>query len=167
MTLVLLVEDDLDLATTVVDYLELENIQCDHAPNGIAGLQFIAKQKLVRPYDVIILDVNMPRMDGLTMCKQLREQGISTPVIMLTARDTLDDKLSGFEVGIDDYMVKPFEMLELIARLKVLTNRRRGLINKFSQHGLTVDFTLKTAVRNNRVLHLCKSYYYVKKNYFS
>ena len=154
MTLVLLVEDDLDLATTVVDYLELENIQCDHAPNGIAGLQFIAKQKLVRPYDVIILDVNMPRMDGLTMCKQLREQGISTPVIMLTARDTLDDKLSGFEVGIDDYMVKPFEMLELIARLKVLTNRRRGLINKFSQHGLTVDFTLKTAVRNNRVLHL-------------
>ncbi|MCJ8318103.1 MAG: response regulator transcription factor [Colwellia sp.] len=149
MITVLLVEDDLDLATTVVDYLELENMQCDHAANGIAGLQLIEQQKQYHPFDVIILDVNMPRMDGLTMCKQMREQGINTPVLMLTARDTLEDKLSGFDVGIDDYMVKPFEMLELVARLKVLSNRRTGQINKLILHGLEVDFSSKTALRNN------------------
>ena len=154
MSNILLVEDDLDLASTVIDYLELENLQCDHAANGIAGLQLIEQQKQYHPYEVIILDVNMPRMDGLTMCKQMREQGINTPVLMLTARDTLDDKLSGFDVGIDDYMVKPFEMLELVARLKVLSNRRTGQINKLVLHGLDVDFSTKTAVRDKRSLPL-------------
>lgn len=153
MSLVLLVEDDLDLATTVVDYLELENMQCDHAANGVAGLQLIKQQQLTQPYDAIVLDVNMPQMDGLTMCQKMREQGINTPVIMLTARDTLTDKLSGFNVGVDDYMVKPFEMLELVARLKALTHRRSGLINKLSLCGVTVDFALKTASRNHRTLH--------------
>jgi len=149
MITVLLVEDDLDLATTIVDYLELESMQCDHAANGIAGLQLIEQQKQYQPFDVIILDVNMPRMDGLTMCMQMREQGITTPVLMLTARDTLEDKLSGFDVGIDDYMVKPFEMLELVARLKVLSNRRTGQINKLTLDGLEVDFSSKAACRNN------------------
>lgn len=154
MSKVLLVEDDLDLASTVVDYLELENMQCDHAANGIAGLQLIEQQKQYHPYEVIILDVNMPRMDGLTMCKQMREQGINTPVLMLTARDTLDDKLSGFDVGIDDYMVKPFEMLELIARLKVLSNRRTGQVNKLLLHGVDVDFSTKTVLRDKRTIQL-------------
>ncbi len=112
---VLLVEDDLDLAATVIDYLELEGIICDHAANGIAGLQFISQQY----FDVMILDVNMPRMDGLTVCKKMRDQGISTPVLMLTARDTLDDKLAGFAVGSDDYLVKPFDLRELMARIEV------------------------------------------------
>ena len=154
MSIVLLVEDDLDLASTVIDYLEFENIDCDHAANGIAGLQLIEQQEKNHPYEVIILDVNMPRMDGLTMCNTLREQGINIPVLMLTARDTLEDKLAGFDVGIDDYMVKPFEMLELVARLKVLSNRRSGKISKVSLHGLSVDFSQKTASRNNRSLHL-------------
>jgi len=147
---VLIVEDDLDLAATVVDYLELDNISCDHAANGIAGLQLINQHH----YDVIILDINMPRMDGLSVCKNIRELGQTTPVLMLTARDTLDDKLAGFEVGSDDYMVKPFEMLELIARIKVLANRRSGQTNKLSLFGLEIDFALKTASRNQRVLQL-------------
>lgn len=147
---VLLVEDDLDLAATIVDYLELEKISCDHAANGIAGLKFISQQH----YDVVILDVNLPRMDGLTVCKNMREQGINIPVLMLTARDTLDDKLAGFAVGSDDYMVKPFEMLELIARIHVLANRRNGLSNILSLHGVDVDFSAKTVKRDGSILQL-------------
>ncbi len=147
---VLLVEDDLDLATTIVEYLDLEKICCDHAANGIAGLKFISQQY----YDVVILDVNLPRMDGLTVCKNMREQGINIPVLMLTARETLDDKLAGFAVGSDDYMVKPFEMLELIARIHVLANRRNGLTNILSLHGVDVDFSAKTIKRDGSVLQL-------------
>ena len=147
---VLLVEDDLDLAATIVDYLELEKISCDHAANGIAGLKFINQQH----YDVVILDVNLPRMDGLTVCKTMREQGINIPVLMLTARETLDDKLAGFAVGSDDYMVKPFEMLELIARIHVLANRRSGLTNILSLHGVDVDFSAKTVKRDGSILQL-------------
>jgi len=140
----LLVEDDLDLAATIIDYLELENIICDHAANGIAGLQLINKQS----YDVIILDVNMPRMDGLSVCQNIREQGLSTPILMLTARDTLDDKLAGFAAGSDDYLVKPFAMLELVARLQVLAKRPSGQTNKLIVDNLEVDFSKKIAVRD-------------------
>lgn len=147
---VLLVEDDFDLAATVIDYLELEGISCDHAANGIAGLQLISQQY----FDVMLLDVNMPRMDGLTVCKKMREQGISTPILMLTARDTLDDKLAGFAVGSDDYLVKPFEMRELIARLHVLAKRRSGQVNKLSLCGIEADFSKKTLSRGLRTLQL-------------
>ncbi len=146
----LLVEDDLDLATTIIDYLELEDMLCDHASNGAAGLALIKEHE----YDVIILDINMPRIDGLTVCKTMRELGNHTPVIMLTARDTLDDKLLGFSAGSDDYLVKPFEMLELVARIQVLCNRRSGQTNKVSLHDLEVDFSLKIAQRNQRQLQL-------------
>jgi len=145
---VLLVEDDHDLATTIIDYLKLEDISCDYAPNGTAGLQLIIQHQ----YDVIILDVNMPRMNGLSVCKTMREMGFDTPVIMLTARDTLDDKLAGFEVGSDDYMIKPFEMLELIARIHALSTRRSGQAITLSMSGLEVDFSQKVAHRNQRAL---------------
>jgi DNA-binding response OmpR family regulator len=147
---VLLVEDDLDLATTVIDYLELEEINCDHAANGVAGLQLIN----LHHFDVMILDVNMPRMDGLTVCKKMREQGISTPILMLTARDTLDDKLAGFAVGTDDYLVKPFEMRELIARIRALANRLSGQTDIISLYGVDADFASKTLKREQRPLLL-------------
>jgi DNA-binding response OmpR family regulator len=146
----LLVEDDLDLAATIVDYLELEDIICDHAANGIAGLQLINKHK----YDVIILDVNMPRMDGLSVCQNIREQGMTIPILMLTARDTLDDKLAGFAAGSDDYLVKPFAMLELVARLQVLAKRRSGQTKKLTIQNLSVDFDKKVARRGSRQLQL-------------
>ncbi|OLQ77763.1 two-component system response regulator [Photobacterium proteolyticum] len=146
----LLVEDDLDLATAVVDYLELESIQCDHAVNGVVGLNLIKKN----PYQAIILDLNLPRMDGLTVCRQMRELGNDTPVLMLTARDSLDDKLVGFDSGADDYLVKPFAMEELIARVKVLSRRRSGQINKLTVEDLELDLSQKQAYRNQQLLKL-------------
>lgn len=149
----LLVEDNQDLAATIIDYLELENMLCDHAANGVAALQLVKDNR----YDVVISDVSMPRMDGLTFCKILREQGIATPVLMLTARDTLDDKLACFNAGTDDYLVKPFEMLELVARIQVLCKRNSGQGHKLSLHGLEADFSQKLAHREQREIQLSPS----------
>ncbi|MBU2968687.1 response regulator transcription factor [Pseudoalteromonas sp. C2R02] len=147
---ILLVEDDLDLAATIIDYLEIEDICCDHAANGLIGLQLIEKNN----YDVAILDINMPQMNGLTLCKSIRELGSNMPILMLTARDSLPDKLAGFDVGTDDYMVKPFEMLELVARINVLSKRQSGQSERFSIADLTVDFKSKVAKRHQRELKL-------------
>jgi len=122
----LLVEDDIDLATAIIDYLELEDIHCDHAANGVSGFSLIQNNK----YDAIILDLNLPKMSGLKVCEAMRSEGIDTPVLMLTARDTLEDKLAGFAKGADDYLIKPFAMEELIVRTQVLSRRRSGQINK-------------------------------------
>lgn len=140
----------MDLAATIVDYLELEDICCDHAANGTEGLSLVNRCE----FDVIILDINMPKIDGLTVCKRLREQGVVTPIIMLTARDTLDDKLLGFDAGADDYLVKPFELRELTARLKALTKRKSGQSNKLSMWGVEADFSQKTLKRDGQVIQL-------------
>jgi len=146
----LLVEDDLDLATAVVDYLELEDIQCDHAANGLAGLNMIT----TNDYQAIILDLNLPKMDGLTVCKHMREQGIDTPVLMLTARDSLGDKLVGFDSGADDYLVKPFAMEELIVRMQVLARRRSGQVKRLTLADLELDLQQKQAYRAQQLLKL-------------
>ncbi len=146
----LLVEDDLDLATAVVDYLELEDIQCDHAANGLAGLNMITNND----YQAIILDLNLPKMDGLTVCKNMREQGIDTPVLMLTARDSLNDKLVGFDSGADDYLVKPFAMAELIVRMQVLARRRSGQVKRLNLADLELDLQQKQATRAGQLLKL-------------
>ena len=147
---VLLVEDDIDLASTVVDYLELESMQCDHASNGLMGLHLIERQS----YQVIILDINMPKMDGITLCKSMRELGIDTPVLMLTARDTLDNKLQGFQAGSDDYLVKPFAMQELVARIQVLGRRRSGEVKRLSLGDLNFDLTQRIASFKHHPLKL-------------
>ena len=122
MISVILVEDDRDIAAAVVEYLELESISCDYASNGKSGLELIKSNS----YQVVILDINLPRRSGYSICKELRDKGFETPILMLTARDSLEDKLTGFSVGTDDYLVKPFEMDELVARVKVLAGRRSG-----------------------------------------
>lgn len=116
---ILLVEDDLSLAELVIEYLTDEGYDCDHAANGDHALELIYEN----PYEVLILDVNLPRRDGFEICKTVRTNGITTPIIMLTARGDLEDKLSGFEFGANDYLVKPFAMPELVARLNVLSGR--------------------------------------------
>ena len=92
---VLLVEDEIDLAKNIIDFLALDGIFCDHASNGVSGLKFINSRR----YDMVMLDINMPRMSGLMVCQKLRDSGDETPILMITARDTLDDKLAGFNVG--------------------------------------------------------------------
>ncbi|MBQ4832027.1 response regulator transcription factor [Pseudoalteromonas sp. MMG010] len=134
---VLLVEDDIDLATTIVDYFDIEDIVCDHASNGVMGLNLTQ----INTYNMIILDVNMPKMDGFTLCKTLREQGKDIPILMLTARDSLDSKLEGFAAGSDDYLVKPFAMKELIARVQVLSKRKSGEVKRLNLANLKLDLT--------------------------
>lgn len=125
--LVLLVEDHRLLAETVIDYLALESIEVDYAATGPAGLELAKSQ----PFDAIILDVNLPGMDGFTICQKLRESyQIDTPILMLTARDQLEDKMTGFTKGADDYLVKPFENAELVMRLQALVKRHRGEVTQ-------------------------------------
>jgi DNA-binding response OmpR family regulator len=116
----LLIEDSQDLAANVCEYLEARGHVMDAAADGVTGLHLA----VVNTYDAIILDLGLPGMDGLTLCRKLRKDAHKhTPVLMLTARDTLKDKLSGFGTGADDYLVKPFALQELEARLKALVRR--------------------------------------------
>ncbi len=147
---VLLVEDDFDLAETVIDYLELETIRCDYAGNGMAGLQLLADNR----YDVVLLDLNLPRLDGLTLCRKARVQGNDTPVLMLTARDRLHDKLAGFEAGTDDYLVKPFELQELVVRIRALAKRRSGQAQILRCGDLEMNLSERRATRAGQVLKL-------------
>ena len=116
---ILVVEDSPQVAETVMDYLELAGHRVDCAYHGQAALQLLAEQR----FDVIIMDVMMPRLDGLRTVERLRSDGIATPVLFLTARDSLDDKLAGFKAGGDDYLVKPFALQELEVRLLALARR--------------------------------------------
>ncbi|MEP1382893.1 MAG: response regulator transcription factor [Paraglaciecola sp.] len=147
---VLLVEDDIDLATTIVEYLEIESIDCDHASNGLMGLHLIESNQ----YQMIMLDINMPKMDGLTLCNTLREKGIDIPILMLTARDSLENKLQGFEAGTDDYLVKPFAMKELVARVQVLAKRKSGEVKTLKLGDLTLDLSELSANLNQHPLKL-------------
>ncbi|CAM2943644.1 MULTISPECIES: response regulator transcription factor [Vibrio] len=131
----ILVEDDAGLAGNIIDFLELENIACDYASTGDTALNLIEKNH----YQVIILDINLPRLDGFSVCEQLRSQGVAVPVIMLTARSQLEDKLKGFKVGTDDYLVKPFAMAELVARTKALANRKSGQLTRFKAGNILFD----------------------------
>ncbi len=119
---VLIIEDNPDIAANLGDYLEDHGHTVDFAGDGITGLHLA----VVNEFDAIVLDLALPGMDGLEVCRKLRaDAGKDTPVLMLTARDRLEDKLAGFETGADDYLVKPFELQEVEARLKVLAGRGR------------------------------------------
>ncbi|MDF1693516.1 MAG: response regulator transcription factor [Zhongshania sp.] len=150
---VLLVEDDHDLACTVIDYLALEQIDSDHASNGVAALNLLRSHR----YDVILLDINLPRLNGFSVCQQLRLDGLDTPVIMLTARDQLSDKLEGFRAGTDDYLVKPFELEELVVRLQSLARRRSGQVQQLQYRDLTMNLSERQVSRGGERLHLSPS----------
>lgn len=116
---ILLVEDDLRVANLIQRGFEEQNIAVTLAYDGLSGVK-LAQQS---PFDAIITDVILPKMDGLDFCKQIRQTHPDIPIIMLTALGTTDDKLEGFDAGADDYLVKPFEMRELLARVRVLLKR--------------------------------------------
>jgi len=148
--LVLLVEDNRDLAASVLDYLELEDFDCDYAERGDHALELCRDNT----YDALILDIMMPGLDGLSLCKTLREHGNNAPVIMLTARDTLDDKLAGFDAGADDYLVKPFDLPELAARIRAITKRKVSTGSMLKVADLEVNLDNHQASRAGKPIDL-------------
>ncbi len=122
---ILLVEDNRDIAEMVVEFLERKGYAVDYAGDGVTGLHLA----VTNSYDVIVLDLMLPGLDGLAMCRKLREDAKrDTPLLMLTARDTVNDKIAGLDAGADDYLVKPFEIRELEARIRTLLRRQRGTV---------------------------------------
>lgn len=120
---ILIIEDNRDLAANIADYLEGHGYVPDVALDGVTGMHLAVTQR----YDAIVLDLMLPGMDGLTLCRRLRQDARSTvPVLMLTARTTLDDKVAGYAEGADDYLVKPFDLRELDLRLQALRRRAAG-----------------------------------------
>jgi DNA-binding response OmpR family regulator len=119
---ILVVEDHRDIAELVCDHLGECGFVCDFAADGLTGLHLAATHE----FDAIVLDLMLPGISGLDLCRRLGEGGRRPPILMLTARDTLDDKLRGFETGADDYMVKPFDVAELEARLRAIIRRARA-----------------------------------------
>jgi two-component system, OmpR family, alkaline phosphatase synthesis response regulator PhoP len=134
----LLVEDEPTLVRALSDRLRAEGYEVHHAGDGEAALELVTSQ----PFDVMVLDLMLPRMDGLTVCRELRGRGLTLPVLMLTARSETVDKVVGLKLGADDYLTKPFETAELLARLEALLRRSAGAaapgIYRFGS--LQVDF---------------------------
>jgi DNA-binding response OmpR family regulator len=120
---VLIIEDDSTIAANLYDFLAARGYTVDAAADGITGLHLAVSHG----FDAIVLDLGLPGMDGMTLCRKLRDEAhVDTPVLMLTARDTLEDKLAGFEQGADDYLVKPFALKEVEARINALHKRHTG-----------------------------------------
>ena len=117
---VLLVEDEAGLRLTLTDRLASEGYRVETASDGEAGLENASSGG----YDLIVLDVMLPRMNGFDVCREVRQRGVTTPILMLTARGQVVDKVVGLKLGADDYLTKPFEMIELMARLEALLRRR-------------------------------------------
>jgi len=119
---ILLIEDDAKITKFIRQGLEEEGYSVAHGRDGEEGLE----KALEGQFDVIVLDLNLPKLDGLGVCRKLRKAGQKTPVIMLTARDTVENRVDGLDAGADDYLVKPFAFSELLARLRALTRRAAG-----------------------------------------
>lgn len=119
----LVIEDNPDILANLVDYLELKGYAVDCAADGLTGLHLAATQH----FDLIVLDIMLPGMDGFSLCERLRQgERKGVPIIMLTARDALDDRLRGFRTGADDYLTKPFALPELAARIEAVLKRSQG-----------------------------------------
>ena len=120
---ILLVEDDVKIASFVEKGLRSAGYAVDHAPDGETGLHLA----LTEPYDAAIVDIMLPKLDGLSLIGQIREKKINTPVIILSARDSVDDRVKGLQTGSDDYLTKPFSFSELLARVQALIRRAGDL----------------------------------------
>ena len=152
MEKILLVEDNREVAGLLFDYFESMGMELDYADNGELGLQLALSEN----FDLILLDLMLPRMDGLTVCNKLREAGNNTPVLMLTALDNREDMLKGFEHGADDYLTKPFDLEILEARMHALVKRYRGQVANtvLSFGSLKIDQKTRQAFREGKLLAL-------------
>ena len=153
---ILLVEDEQSLASIIQKGLAEENYTVDVCHDGETGLSMGGS----RAYDGIILDLMIPGLDGISLLNTLREKGIETPVLILSARDTLEDKIKGLDTGADDYLTKPFEFEELLARLRAMT--RRGAPEKrtiLKIHDLEIDTASREVKRAGEVIQLTAKEY--------
>jgi two-component system alkaline phosphatase synthesis response regulator PhoP len=148
----LVVEDDAAMSVALRDGFEFEKYAVDMAADGEEGMRLAARSR----YDVIILDVMLPKKSGLDVCKELREKGNTTPVIMLTARGQEIDKIVGLKLGADDYVTKPFSFIELLARVEAVMRRssRKRAADQVSFGDVKLDFRTYQATRGEKALEL-------------
>jgi heavy metal response regulator len=144
MVRILLVEDERHISTYVKRGLEEEGYAVDAVYTGKEALEWAE----AATYDLVLLDILLPELDGISVCRELRQRGDRTPVLMLTARDTVDDRVAGLDAGADDYLVKPFAIKELLARLRALT--RRSTEQQKSPTLQVADLSLDTRTRHVR-----------------
>jgi len=150
---VLIVEDEEKLAQSLKKGLEQEGFSVDYILDGEEAEKRISIHN--QDYDLIILDVMLPKVDGVTLCKEVRKQGVLTPILMLTGRDGMDDKVVGLEAGADDYLVKPFAFAELLARVRALLRRpHESLPQKLEAAGVVLDPAKRRVSKNGREVDL-------------
>jgi DNA-binding response OmpR family regulator len=163
MPRILLVEDEPDMVRGLKDNFEFEHYEVDVARDGETAMKKISGFS----YDLIILDIMLPKMSGLDVCKRVREQGIATPIIMLTARSEEIDKVLGLELGADDYVTKPFGVRELLARAKAVIRRSENSTATSSDQmalgSFEIDFTAYSAVRAGEPLSLTPKEFEIMK----
>jgi two-component system, OmpR family, copper resistance phosphate regulon response regulator CusR len=150
---ILVIEDEPKVASFIKQGLEELDYDTDIAYDGFTG----KKLALQYTYDIIILDIIIPYMNGIELCKLIRENNPNVPILMLTALGTTDNKIEGFEAGADDYLVKPFEFKELVARIRSLTKRTSGITyttQKIKVADLELDLEKKIAIRGGKSIDL-------------
>ncbi|MFN3488267.1 MAG: response regulator transcription factor [Emticicia sp.] len=150
---ILIVEDEVKVATFIKKGLQTQNFEAEIAETGSEAKRFFDENS----FDLIILDIGLPDMSGLEVCEYIREKNTKIPILMLTALGSVADKLSGFEVGTDDYMVKPFDFMELLVRVKALLKRTIEIeqpSEKLQEADLELDLKEKVARREGRVVEL-------------
>ena len=148
---ILIVEDELDLQNVLEKRLKAEHYSVDACANGNDAIDYIE----MAAYDVIVLDIMLPGLNGLEILEKMRSQNNKTPVLLLTAKDSVSDRVKGLNLGADDYLVKPFAFNELLARLRALTRRQAGsATNQFQLDDLVVDCNSYTVTRANQKIEL-------------
>ncbi|MBC7406836.1 MAG: response regulator transcription factor [Arcicella sp.] len=150
---ILVVEDEIKVATFIKKGLKTQSFEAEIALDGEEAKKWFNEQS----FDLVILDLNLPDMSGLEVCSYIRERNVKIPILMLTALGTVADKLSGFEVGTDDYMVKPFDFMELLVRIKALLKRTEEVFlpnEKLQVADLELDMDEKVARRGGNVITL-------------
>ncbi len=150
---ILIIEDEPKVVEFLKKGLHEQGYETDVAYDGQMGEKLATRSH----YDIILLDVILPYINGYDLCRKIREQKINVPILMLTALGSTDDKITGFDAGADDYLVKPFEFKELLVRIKSLTKRASGIIhtsNSIKVADLLLDLDKKTAVRGGKIIEL-------------